>query len=179
MENFKVSMRYAKALFTVAKDEGKSKEVLSDLMAIVKLINTSSDFKLLIHSPVIALSKKQKIFEEIFKNKLSTTLTYKFIMLLVSKHREYCIKGICRCFDILFNEDNGRIACQIISVRELSQDAKKRVIAFIEQHTKLTAVPEYLLEADLIGGIKIKIDNWVYDATMQNRLKVLKHTLLQ
>jgi F-type H+-transporting ATPase subunit delta len=178
MENFKVSMRYAKALFPIAKTEGKSEKVLDDLTNIVNLINTSSDLRLLIYSPVITLSKKQKIFEVIFKGKIAT-LTYNFIMLLIDKGRENLIKGICRCYNILFNQSNGRIACQIISARELTDSAKSRIIKFIEQHTKLKAIPEYSLDPALLGGMKIKIDNWVYDSTIQNKLNILKRELTQ
>jgi F-type H+-transporting ATPase subunit delta len=178
MENLKVSMRYAKALFPIAKAENKTEDVLNDLTKIVDLMNVSADLKLLIHSPVIVLSKKKKIFEEIFFGKIST-VTYNFIMLLVSKNRENLIKTIAYCYKILFNQENGKIACQIISARELTNDAKNRIIQFIEQNTKLKPIPEYLLEPNLIGGMKIKIDNWVYDATIQNKLKNLRRNLMQ
>jgi F-type H+-transporting ATPase subunit delta len=177
MENFKVSMRYARALFPIAKSEGKAEKVLDDLTNIVNLMNTSSDLRLLIHSPVITLSKKRKIFESIFKDKIST-VTYNFIMLLTNKNRENLIRGICYCYNMLFNQDNGRITCQIISARELTNDAKNRIIQFIEQYTKLKAMPEYSLEPALLGGMKIKIGNWVYDATIQNKLKALKRELI-
>ena len=176
MENLKVSMRYAKALFPIAKDEGNTEEVLNDLTNIVKLIDASSDLRLLINSPVIALSKKKRIFEEVFKDKIST-VTYNFIMLLVGKGRENLIRGVSYCYNTLFNQYNGRISCQIISARELTDDAKHRIIEFIEHHTKLKALPEYFIEPYLLGGMKIKIGNWVYDTTLKNKLKILKRAL--
>ena len=178
MENVRVSMRYAKALYPIADAEGKSEEVLSDLSKIVNLINTSADLRLLIHSPIITSLKKKRIFEEIFKDKIST-ITYNFLILLVGKGRENMIKGIFYCFNNLYNQANNLIACKIISAREMDSDARHRVVEFIEHHTKLRAVPEYLLDSNLLGGMKIKIDGWVYDATLQNKLKNLKRVLVK
>ena len=177
MENVRVAMRYAKALFPVANEQGEAEEVLNDLTNIIKLLDISTDLRLLIHSPVITQTKKKRIFEEIFKNKV-TPVTYNFLQILIDKGRENLLRSIRYCYNNIYNQHNKRISCQIISARELDEKSKDNIVKFVENHTKLTAVPEYFLEADLLGGMKIKINNWVYDSTVKNKLKALKRTLV-
>jgi len=177
MENIKVAMRYAKALFPVTNEQGNAEEVLNDLTNIIKLLDISTDLRLLIHSPVITQTKKKRIFEEIFKNKI-TPITYNFLQILVSKGRENLLRSIRYCYNNIFNQHNKRISCQIISARKLDEKSRNNIVDFVENYTKLTAAPEYLIDANLLGGMKIKINNWVYDSTVKNKLKALKHTLI-
>lgn len=178
MKNLKTSMRYARALFLAAEAEGKTEAVMEDLTNIVKLIRKSSDFKMLINSPIIKLSKKKAIFEMILNGKI-LTITYDFLILLLNKGREQLIKDISICYGHLLDEYCGRIACQIVSAKELTDVAKTQILQFVENHTKLKAIPEYSIDSKLIGGMQIKIDNWVYDATVKNRLKNLKRSFIK
>ena len=177
MENLNAAMRYAKAFFPIAKDSKNLDGILEDLEHVCDLMTTSSDFKMLLYSPIISNSKKEKIFEEIFKNKISE-LTFDFILLLIVKGREKLLKEIYQCFKILYNEEVGLVPFIVYTAKDLTNDAKAKINEFVANHTKLKPLPEYIIDKSVIGGMKIKIDDWVYDATIHNQLKKLKETLI-
>jgi F-type H+-transporting ATPase subunit delta len=177
MLNLNASMRYAKAFFSVAEENGNSGNVLQELKSINDLVKNSADFRLLLKSPIISLLKKRRIFEAIFKNKISE-ITYNFLVLLVNKNRENLFEGIYLSYSILYNRAKGLILYKVITAKELDENAKIKINEFVEQETKLKPIPEYSIEPNIIGGMRINIDDWVYDASIQNQLKRLKNTFL-
>ena len=177
MLNLNVSMRYAKAFFPIAQENGNIEDILQELKSINDLIKNSADFRLLLKSPIISSVKKKRIFEAIFKNKISK-ITYNFIILLVNKNREELLEAIYWSYLILYNREKGLIPYKVIVAKELDENAKIKINEFVEKETKLKPIPEYVIELDIIGGMKINISDWVYDASIQNQLKRLKNTFL-
>ncbi|MDR0928005.1 MAG: ATP synthase F1 subunit delta [Ignavibacteria bacterium] len=178
MEYINVAMRYAKAIYPVAKEGGFSEILISDLSKIISLLKSSKDLRLLVHSPVIPHNKKLRIFEEIFKEHI-TGITYNFLMLLVSKGREGIIAGIHRCFVMLYNAENGILVCQITTATELDASAKLKLEERIATASNMKVFAEYDIDKSIIGGMRVRIEDWVYDASIRNKLKELHRTLVE
>ena len=58
-------MRYAKAFFLTAKDKKLLDVFKTDIELIYEVCNSSADFILLLESPVVKISKKEKLITEI------------------------------------------------------------------------------------------------------------------
>ena len=58
MTEQRVSSRYAKAVFEIAKEQGIEKKVLEDFQSISKAISGSREFQLFLENPVIMPSVK-------------------------------------------------------------------------------------------------------------------------
>ena len=177
MENIKVSMRYAKAIYPVIKKQGYTEGFIKDLNTIVSLINQSREFRLLIDSPIVPHSKKVSIFAELFKSKVSE-LTMAFIYLLISKGRAKLIGSIYHCINTLYNKENKIIECQVVSAFELNQDTKSKIEQHLKNVTQSDIIVNYSLDNNIIGGMLIKIEDKVYDITIKNLLKGLKKKML-
>jgi len=177
MENIKVSMRYAKAIYPVAKLEGNITAFITDLATIVNAINQSRELKLLVNSPIISPVKKNTIFSEIFNEKVSV-LAMNFLHLVVSKGRTKFIEGIYNCMNFLYNKENNIIKCQVVSAFELNDDTKEKIIQFLKDTTKANIIADYTVDNSIIGGLLVRIDDKVYDTTIKNKLKELKKSLL-
>jgi F-type H+-transporting ATPase subunit delta len=178
MENTKVAMRYAKAIYPVAKSGGYVDAMRQDLERIVGLMKISTDFRLLMHSPIIPQHKKIKVFDEIFKDKISKE-TEMFMKLIFEKNREMLVGSIYKCFINLYNIENGIIDCQVYSATELLPAAKDKLNAFVQNATQMKPSPEYLIDKTAIGGVKLKIHDVVYDATIKTKLAELHRSLVE
>ena len=62
MNDSKISVRYAKALFETAVKNSQEDEVRGDIQTLLQALTSSEDFRLFLESPVIADSDKVKIF---------------------------------------------------------------------------------------------------------------------
>ena len=177
MENLKVSMRYAKAIYPVIKEEKITENFIIDLANILSLINQSRELKLLINSPIIPYSKKLAVFIDLFKNKISET-SMNFFSLLILKGRAKYINGIYNCIKFLYNKEKDIVECKVISAFELNEDTKTKIEQFLKDTTKGIVEVDYSIDNNIIGGMLIKIEDKVYDATIKNQLKELRKTLL-
>jgi len=176
MNEKKVSSRYAKAIYGLAKENNLQDEILKDFSLIMKTINDSKELGTLVDSPIVSSDKKFIIFKEIFGDSISK-ISFDFIKLLCKKARENLIADIAIEFELIYNEANNRLPVIIYSAVELDEDAKKQIQAKLTEWTKKTILSEYKVDISLKGGLKIKISDWLFDASIQNQLEKLKIAL--
>lgn len=176
MHEKKVSSRYAKAIYGLAKESNLHDTVLSDFTLILKTISNSKELSNMVESPIISSQKKYDVFKEVFEDSISDT-TYKFIKLLTEKARENFLDDIAIEYEIIYNEANDRLPVIIYSAVELDDDARSQIISKLTEWTKKTILSEYKVDPSLKGGLKIKINDWVFDASIQNQLDKLRIAL--
>lgn len=176
MHEKKISSRYAKAIYGLAKESNLQDAVLSDFALILKTIAGSKELSNMVESPVVSSQKKYDIFKEIFEDSISDT-TYRFIKLLTEKSREYLLDDVAYQYELIYNEANNRLPVIIYSAVELDEDAKSQIQSKLTEWTKKTILSEYKVDPALKGGLKIKIDDWVFDASVQNQLNKLRIAL--
>lgn len=176
MTEKRVSTRYARALYYIANQLDKTTELFDDLQRVSDMIKSSVDLKYLLKSPVVQFWKKKKIFEEIF-TPLVSELALKFFLLLADKHRENLIPDINVQYIEIYNRIHGRIPVNITSAVDIDDSTKKSIISKLTEYTKQEVLPNYLIDKNIKGGIKIKIDDWVFDASIKNQLAQLHKKL--
>ena len=114
--------------------------------------------------------------KELLEGKINN-LTLQFVYLLVKKRRESILPSIIEQFNILYDILKNRIQVDIVSAVELSEDIKTNIIAKISDLTKKQVVPAYKVKPEIKGGIEIKINDWVFDATLKNTLEKMYQKL--
>lgn len=176
MNEKKVSSRYAKAVYSLAKESNLQDTILSDFTLILKTIADSRELSNLVESPVISSKKKYDVFKEVFGDSISDS-TFNFIKLLTEKSRENLLDDIAIEYELIYNEANNRLPVIIYSAVELDEDAKSQILSKLTDWTKKTILSEYKVDSSLKGGLKIKISDWIFDASIQNQLDKLKIAL--
>lgn len=176
MKQQRVSIRYARAILNNAQTTAIEDTVWQDLNTIDRMINSSNELKAFIESPIIKFSKKEAVMKELLEGKINN-LTLQFVYLLVKKRRESILPSIIEQFNILYDILKNRIQVDIVSAVELSEDIKTNIIAKISDLTKKQVVPAYKVKPEIKGGIEIKINDWVFDATLKNTLEKMYQKL--
>jgi F-type H+-transporting ATPase subunit delta len=176
MNEKKVSYRYAKAVYSLAKESNLQDTILSDFTLILKTIADSRELSNLVESPVISSKKKYDVFKEVFGDSISDS-TFNFIKLLTEKSRENLLDDIAIEYELIYNEANNRLPVVIYSAVELDEDAKSQILSKLTDWTKKTILSEYKVDSSLKGGLKIKISDWIFDASIQNQLDKLRIAL--
>ena len=94
MDESKISVRYAKALLSLAREKKLLEAVKTDMEIIFQLFESTPGFSQLLESPVVGTNEKRKLFENVFANRINA-LTYSFLALLVTNNRE--AMAVCVC----------------------------------------------------------------------------------
>ncbi|ROL61076.1 ATP synthase F1 subunit delta [Bacteroidetes/Chlorobi group bacterium ChocPot_Mid] len=179
MKEHRVSYRYAKALLESAKKEGVVELINNDFKSIKMTFLMSKELRHFAGSPVIQLWRKKKVLNEIFEEEKISPLSMEFLILLIDKRRGDLVLSIIEEFEKLYNILNNRLPITVESAVEMDEKMKEQVLNKVSAKTKMTILPEYKLNEELKGGILVRIQDWVFDASIKNQLKMLRKQLIE
>jgi F-type H+-transporting ATPase subunit delta len=173
-----ITVRYAKALFSLAKEKGLLGRLKADIESVADVCSKSAEFILFLESPVIKTSKKISLLSEIFSGSLHE-LTLKFLILITENKRETFIPRICRNFLDLLRKDLGIRTAVITTATQLSAGIleKAKLIMEKELHSKIELNGK--VNPEILGGIILRVDDRQYDASLATQLKKIKINLLE
>ena len=177
MDQSKINVRYAKAFFTLAKEKGLTLELRKDAGLIASVCETSSDFILMLDSPVVKTSQKVEALKRIFTGKVND-LSLNFLLLITENKRESYIPGIFRNLEDLYRREEGIRSAVLTSALPLSESLVLQVQKILE--TEFDAKVELSQKVDnrLLGGFVIRVDDKQYDASLSTQLKKIREQLL-
>lgn len=178
MKDNKIATRYAKALLTIANEKNITDIVHQDITFIYNSIEKSNDLFLLTKNPIIKPEKKYKIFNELFKDKVNEA-TLAFLNLLVKKGREKVLKSICSKFFDLYNEQNNKITVEITTAKPTNPEINQIIEAKLTEWTGKQIIAKYKVRPELIGGFQARFEDYIYDASIQQKLQSLKEELIK
>jgi F-type H+-transporting ATPase subunit delta len=176
MNDSKISVRYAKALFESALDK-KILDLVRNDMVDVQTVSRVPEFRKLLLSPIIKASQKILVLEGLLESR-AQSLTMAFIGLLIRNGREQYIPAIARNFADLYRHHKGIKAATFITAGPVSDAIEKRVEKIIVEAMKSEVEMKSESNEDLIGGFIIRIENRQYDASVASSLKKVKKKLL-
>jgi F-type H+-transporting ATPase subunit delta len=177
MDESKISVRYAKALLSLAKEKLVEEAVKIDMEMIHQLFETMPGFNHVLASPVVGLNEKRQLFEKVFAKNINA-LTFSFLMLLITNKREGYLKDITRNFHDTYRKEAGYKAAKLISAFEVDAATLEQFRTLIRKHFKTEFDLTCKVDNKLIGGFILQVEDQQIDASVASKLKKLKKELL-
>ncbi|MBN2350870.1 MAG: ATP synthase F1 subunit delta [Bacteroidales bacterium] len=177
MNESKISVRYAKALYALGKEEKITEFLRLDMELFLECENSMEDFRNFLNNPVVRPSKKQKILREIFEGKVNPT-TISFFNLVLKNNREQYLPSIARYFIELFKLDQGIKMATITTSKPLDDEVKDMVAKIIAKRFKTKLELKDFTDESLIGGFVLRIEDLQIDASISSSLNKIKRELL-
>ncbi len=177
MNESKIAVRYAKALFLTGKEDKILDLLRQDMELVLTCYNSMGDFKEFLDNPVFKPSDKRKIFHEIFKDKVNP-LTMSFFDLIVRNKRELYLEAAARHFLLLYKEDKGSMSATITTPIPLDQQIRDSILKQITKKFKAKVEIEEFVDKNIIGGYVFRIEDQQIDASVSTGLEKIKRELL-
>ena len=178
MASIRVASRYAKALLGLASERGELSAIDNDINTLYNLVNSSSEFELLLVSPVVKPDKKKSVLEALFKDKISE-VTFSFINLLVSKGRESLVPSIIEETKSQLRIMNNIQAATVKTANPLDDSSRGKILAEIEKlHSGEIELKE-IVDPKILGGFVLRMDDKEVDASIKRQLKRLGRKLTE
>lgn len=177
MSNSMVAKRYALALFQIAKEQQLLGTVEEELRVVKEVLQYNTDLKAVLKSTKLTIEKKKEILKEAFAS--VNVYVLNTLMILIDRHREEELVEVANQFIELANEEMGIAEAKVYSIRPLS-DAEREGISsvFAAKIGKKSLKIENIVDSDLLGGIKLRIGNRIYDGSLRGKLDRLERKLL-
>ncbi|MBI5219866.1 MAG: ATP synthase F1 subunit delta [Bacteroidia bacterium] len=177
MSYSRIPVRYAKALFSLAKEKNLL-DVFKKDMEIVSSSCSVAQFKSFLQSPVIMTSKKEAVINDIFKP-LVNGKTLDFLLLIVKNKREVFLPDVSRNFIDMYRNHKGIKSVTFTSAYEIDCVLKNHIVDTVKKYYPAEIELHQIVEKDIIGGFVLKIDDLQYDASISTKLKKMKRTLTE
>jgi F-type H+-transporting ATPase subunit delta len=178
MSNPAIANRYAFALFQVAKEQKLLDQLKDELRVVREVINQNKNFNTLLSSPKISKEKKKQMLKDVFSG--VNPFLQNTLKLLVDRGREGLIVQVADHFIELANSEKGIAEATVTSVRPLSEEETKAISsAFAKKLGKKDLRIENIVDSNLLGGIKLRVGNTIYDGSVQGKLERLERQLLR
>jgi F-type H+-transporting ATPase subunit delta len=173
----RVTYRYAKALFELAKEKQLLPEVGADMKLLGDIIESSKEFQSILESPIVSSAEKGKIISQLVETKINS-LTLRFLKLLVNKKRENLLLLIIQRFRKLLDEDRGILRAELITTVPFSEEQINALGLQLKKLTPKELVFEQRIDKELLGGFVIKMDDTVIDNSLQNQLIKMREKMI-
>jgi len=172
-----VGVRYAQALFDLAKSQGDASAVEADLKSLKAMRAESADLRTLMGSPLFDSEAKAKGLGAIAEAARFSATTRKFIGLVAANRRASALPDMIRSFEKLAAEDRGAVSAEVTTALPLTPAQEKALAASLR--TALGKDPEIETRVDpaILGGLKVRVGSRLYDASLKSRLDSLKFAL--
>ena len=172
-----VSKTYGDALFELALEENKIDSLQEEVLVVLEVLAENQDLGKLMNHPKIAKEEKTALVEEIFKGRVSMELSGLMYM-LTEKGRFAEIDDVLNYVLDRVKEHKNIGTAYVSTAIELSDVQKAAVEKRLLETTKYVEFEmHYSVDAELIGGMVIRIGDRVVDSSIKTKLYDLTREL--
>lgn len=175
MNDGKISVRYARALFQSALGSRSLDKVYGDMLLITEACSIQ-EFKELLETPIIKPSKKTEVILNTIGNKIDG-ITASLISLVIKNGREMFLPAIAREFIRTSKEYNGITELVLTTAVKIDESVKKEISDLVAGIFKTKVELTEVIDKDIIGGFILKIEDNYIDASVRNKLRRIEREL--
>lgn len=164
-----LAWRYARALFAAAAASGAEDRILAELQAAHGGI---LDRLPLLRHPRVSTAEKKRSIEEALSGR-ACPLSLEFLKLLIQKKRFDLLAMVATDLGRLIAEKNNLVKAQVRTARPLSASAQEALRARLMGFAGKSVELEIKEEPELIGGLVVRLGDWVLDSSLRGQLRKL------
>jgi F-type H+-transporting ATPase subunit delta len=173
-ESLTIARPYAEAAFKLARD-AQALPQWSDALARLSAVVAGDAALELLGNPRLSTEQVAALVADVAGD-LSPEQR-NFVTVLAGNERLSVLPEVADLYEALRNEHEGVLDARIASAYPLSQQQVDDVVATLEGKYGRKVKPTVSVDADLIGGISIRIGDEVMDASVRGKLAQLADAL--
>ncbi len=172
-----VATVYARSLFEVASERGVLGDVREQLGQFADALDQNRELATFFFSPYFSTKEKKEGLERAVQDAEPTFLN--FLQALLERNRMTAIFRIRAEYELLWDEENKLIPVQVTSAVSLGEDTVRSIGDRISEQTGSEVELSSDVDPEILGGIVLRVGNFILDASIRNRLNQLRKQVAQ
>jgi ATP synthase F1 delta subunit len=168
---------YARALFDAAKDHDVLDEVHEQLGQFAEALNDSRDLMQFFFSPYFSSEEKKDALSRAVKD--ADPRFMNFLEALIERHRMPVVFRIRTQFERLWEDERALLPVILTSAVDLDEKIVRQIGDQVGEQTGRTVELSSNVDPDILGGIVLRVGNFILDASIRNRLEQLRKQVAQ
>jgi len=171
-----ISRKYAATLYDVGEEQQRLPEILRSLEDFAKVEDEHPELRRLLGSFRIQGEKKARIFRNIFGKALDA-LVVNTISTMLRNQRAMLVDELLPAFREERRRRENIASVQATTAVPLSGDLRGQIKQSLEKQLRQQVELVEQVDESLIGGIRLQVNNTVYDGTIAHQLQKLERSL--
>ena len=167
---------YAEAIYSLAQEEQKTSEYLSELSVLQKSFRENPEFVRLLASPNIPKDQRIAILDDSFSGKMDP-FVLNFLKLLTEKGYISQFDRCCEAYRSHYNRDMGIVPVTAVTAVPLTEVQKTRLQEKMANMLEKKIELSNRVDPSCLGGIRLDFDGKQLDDTVSHRLKAMSELL--
>jgi len=173
-----LARRYAKALFSLGKEQGKTEDYSGQLKGIAALYaDDAAGVSDAVTNPLYPLDVREKVMAKIAESVQADAILASFLKLLIAKKRAGILPDIAEAMQAMVDKDQNISHGAVISAVEFDDALMAKIQTTLEKLTGKKVILETQVDPSIIGGIIAKVGDLVLDGSIKTQLNGLKESI--
>jgi F-type H+-transporting ATPase subunit delta len=172
-----IAQVYARALFEVAQERDILDVVREQLGQFAEALDENRDLAVFFFSPYFSTEEKKDGLGRLIEGAEETFLN--FLETLVERHRMPAVFRIRARYEQLWDEANQLLPVQVTTAIALDEATVESIGRRVGEQTGRTVELSSTVDPEILGGLVLRVGNFILDASLRNRLNQLRKQLAQ
>lgn len=174
-----VNSTYGDALFQLAVEENQVDSILEELIGMIQVLNENEEMIRLLTHPDVKKEDKIKFVTDVFTGKVSDAVMGT-MLIIVKNDRSKDMQAILEYVIARIKAYKKIGTAYVSSAIELTEEQKAKIEKRLTETTDYLSMEIiYKIDASLIGGVVIRIEDRVLDSSVKRQLERMSSALSQ
>ena len=178
MKPNKLAKLYSNILFECAKDMSALNEVRDSISKIDNLVRSNADLKSFVQSKRLLKEDKLKVLEKVLGSSIHG-LVLGVISYMSGMQTNKTIGLIKKYYHERYKNINNQVSVQAIVSNNLNEKETTKLKENLDKVLGKDADLTIKVDASIIGGIKLRVENTFLDASIKSQIKNIKLDLME
>ncbi len=172
-----VARRYAKALYSVGGSQGETEAYGKELMELAEALQGAPEAMRFFRNPLFSADEKKAVLKQMLEKLSVKPMVTNFCNLLADKGRLEEVPAIAADYKAMLDVASGIISGRLVTVKPMDAARQADVLKRLEDQTGKKLELEFADDAEILGGVVLKIGDKVLDASLRAQLQILKDNI--
>lgn len=161
---------YADALLETVPDDSQAQEIAEEIDNLVSLLDSVDGSKALLTGSLLSKAQRRELVERIFFGRVSERIEA-LLVTLDRRERLAVLWPLARRFRKKLYQRQGCIEVEITTAIELAPQQLQQITQSLSDALGAPALLETRIDPGLLGGVRLRLGDRVYDASIAAMLK--------
>ncbi len=172
-----VASRYARALYSLSLEKNNLIEREDQAKQLLDIINDNEDFLMLLSNEFFTIEERQDIAKQVLKGVDDDIMA--LVNIIIANHRVKYLKEILQAFISNANSYQGVKEGLLYSSVPLEKKTISRIEQAVSKKEGCKVYLKLVVDKTLIGGVRILINDHIYDSSIASQIERMKRKLLR
>ena len=172
-----ISSRYARALYSLSLEKNNLEDREDQAKELLDILNDNDDFLTLLSNEFLTIEERQDIARQVLKGVDDDILA--LVSIIIANHRTRYLKEVFQAFISDANSYRGVKEGLVYSAVPLDKKTITRMEQAISKKEGCKIYLKPIIDQTLIGGVRILINDHIYDSSIVSQIERMKRKLLR